>query len=290
MTLSGRTALITGGSRGIGWAIAQAFAREGAAICLLARASSLLAAASAELRAAGAHAMAAPADVRDPDAVAAAFQSAQRELGAISILVNAAAIQGPIGAIDEVPPAAWRTAIEANLLGTFHCMQAALPGMKALGGGHILNFAGGGAATARPRFSAYAASKAAIVRLTETAALEMEPYCVQINAISPGAVNTQMLEEVLAAGDRAGEEFGRAMLQKRQGGESPGRAAALALFLVSPQARGISGRLLSAIWDDWESLPKLAATLPNSDLFTLRRVDEAMFRAMHGPRKEAAGG
>src|SRR5437879_12317005 len=139
-------------------------------------------------------------------------------------------------------------------------------------------FFGGGAVAPFPRFSAYSASKAAVVRLTETVAEEVKDSGVRINAIAPGAVNTRLLDQVLAAQDRAGQEFyAKALEQKANGGTPPELAAELAVFLASPAAAGITGRLISAVWDDWKSLPNQAQELKRSAMFTLRRIDGRQF-------------
>ena len=139
--------------------------------------------------------------------------------------------------------------------------------------GKIINMSGGGAAYPRPRFSAYSASKAAVVRLTETLSEELKEFNIQVNAIAPGAVNTRMLDEVLAAGQHAGEkDFADAVRQKQTGEGSPDLPATLAVFLASDSSDGISGRLISAVWDDWHGMADHASDIMGSDVYTLRRV------------------
>jgi NAD(P)-dependent dehydrogenase (short-subunit alcohol dehydrogenase family) len=139
--------------------------------------------------------------------------------------------------------------------------------------GSIINLSGGGATSPRPNFSAYATAKAGLVRFSETLARELAEFHIRVNAVAPGAMNTAMQRAVLDAGAaRAGEkEYQLALEQGRDGGAPPERAAELCLFLASPDAAGISGRLISAVWDDWPALggrPELAA----SDIYTLRRI------------------
>src|SRR5208282_1491936 len=173
----------------------------------------------------------------------------------------------------------WAAAIETNLMGTVFSIRAVLPRMLERRKGVIVNFSGGGAVQPLPRFSAYGASKAAVVRLTETLAEEVAESGVRINAIAPGAVNSRLLDQVLAAGERAGVSFyAKALEQKAQGGTPPERAAELALFLASAEGKEVSGRLISAVWDDWKSLPGRAGELRSSALFTLRRIDGRQFR------------
>jgi NAD(P)-dependent dehydrogenase (short-subunit alcohol dehydrogenase family) len=125
-----------------------------------------------------------------------------------------------------------------------------------------------------PRFSAYAASKVAIVRLTETLAEELRETHVDVNAIAPGALNTRLLEEVLQAGpDKVGREFyERSLKQRDQGGVTLEKGAALAVFLASAKSDGISGRLVSAVWDKWDGLAEKRQQLAGSDIYTLRRI------------------
>jgi 3-oxoacyl-[acyl-carrier protein] reductase len=199
--------------------------------------------------------------------------------GRIDVLINAAGVYGPIGPFARVNLDQWTAAIEINLMGTVFAIHAVLPYMLVQRKGVILNFSGGGAVQPLPRFSAYGTSKAAVVRLTETLAEEVKESGVRINAIAPGAVDTRLLDQVLVAGESAGATFyAKALEQKENGGTPPERAAELAVFLASPLGQGVTGRLISAVWDDWKSLPARAGELGRSALFTLRRIDGRQFR------------
>jgi NAD(P)-dependent dehydrogenase (short-subunit alcohol dehydrogenase family) len=139
--------------------------------------------------------------------------------------------------------------------------------------GKIINMSGGGAAYPRPRFSAYSASKAAVVRLTETLSEEVKEFNIQVNAIAPGAVNTRMLEQVLVAGQDAGEKaLTEAKRQKEAGGVPLDVPATLAVFLASDDSNGMTGRLISAVWDDWQGMAKRIPDILSSDMYTLRRI------------------
>jgi 3-oxoacyl-[acyl-carrier protein] reductase len=140
--------------------------------------------------------------------------------------------------------------------------------------GKIIVLSGGGATQPMPGFSAYAASKAAVVRLTETLADELRDDHIDVNAIAPGALNTRLLDEVLAAGpDKVGQAFyDRSVKQKAEGGTSLEKGAALCAFLLSPESDGVTGRLLSAVWDPWADLPARRDELAKSDIYTLRRI------------------
>jgi 3-oxoacyl-[acyl-carrier protein] reductase len=145
--------------------------------------------------------------------------------------------------------------------------------MKAGGGGSIVNLSGGGATSPRPNFSAYATAKAALVRFSENLAREAAPLGVRVNCVAPGALNTDMLRDVLLAGrERAGPEYERALEREKKGGDPPEEAARLVAFLLSDESRAITGRLISAVWDPWRSLMEHEDELRESDLFTLRRI------------------
>lgn len=270
--LQDRVSVITGGSQGIGKAIARAFLDEGCSCLLVARTPDTLEAAVQELSSIGPRVLGFRGDVGSEADVKALAGYVLRELGSVDILVNCAGVYGPIGPSAEVDPDAWWEALRINLLGTFLCTRFVLPEMLRRGRGKVINLAGGGASSPFPRFSAYAASKAAIVRLSETLAEETKGSGIDINTIAPGAVNTRLLEQVLQAGEAAGDFLQRSLKQKAEGGTSPERAAALAVFLASHLSDGLSGRLISAVWDDWQQMATRIPEIAASELYTLRRV------------------
>jgi 3-oxoacyl-[acyl-carrier protein] reductase len=271
--LEGRAALITGGARGLGLEIARAYLREGARIVICSRSVAALAAAQEELAAAGeVHAHA--ADVSVPEAAQELVAFAAEKLGGLDILVNNAGVYGPKGAIDEIVWAQWVRAIEINLMGSVLPARFALGYLRQSERGKIVQLSGGGATSPLPMLSAYAASKAAVVRFAETLAHEVAGEGIDVNAIAPGALNTTMLDEVLEAGPQAvGEAFyAKAVEQRDNGGTPLTHGAELAVYLGSRRSDGISGRLLSAVWDPWEELEQHAETLEESDIYTLRRI------------------
>jgi NAD(P)-dependent dehydrogenase (short-subunit alcohol dehydrogenase family) len=274
MILKDKVSIITGGSQGIGKAIARAFAGEGSHIVINARTASDLKAAKREIEGAGdVRVEVFPADVSRPENAAELIAFTLTEFGNINTLVNCAGIQGPIGMITDIDSDRWLQSININLYGTFLCIKAVLPVMMKNGGGKIINFSGGGSVSPRPRFSAYSASKAAVVRLTETIAEEVKDYHIDINAVAPGAVNTRLLDEVLSAGSAAGDaEMKKALKQKREGGVPPEKVAELAVFLASPASDGLSGRLISLPWDDWKGIPGRLGQVMSSDVYAVRRI------------------
>jgi NAD(P)-dependent dehydrogenase (short-subunit alcohol dehydrogenase family) len=196
------------------------------------------------------------------------------EFQQVHVLVNNAGIYGPLGPIEEIDWEAWVQAIEINLFGSILMCRALLAHFKAHRYGKIVQLSGGGATTPLPRISAYAASKAAVVRFAETLAEEVRENGIDVNAIAPGALNTRLLDEVLAVGpERVGPAFyERSLKQKAEGGAPLDRGASLAVFLGSAASDGITGKLLSALWDPWETLPEHLDDLGRTDVYTLRRI------------------
>ena len=277
--LQHRTAIITGGSRGIGYTIAKRFLEHGATVVILARTANVLSNAQSELRQASPTIYTYSMDVSEPSEVDAFFKWFEDSFSKLDILVNCGGIQKPIGKSWEVKAEEWLYTVKVNLFGAYLMIKKAAPMMIRKNYGKIINFSGGGATSPRPNFSAYAVSKTAVVRLTETLAHELKGYNIYVNAIAPGAVNTQMLEEVLEAGEDAGEkEYKDAQKRLKEGGTPPEVAADLALFLASEDSDGITGRLISAPWDDWLSFPDKKEMIEKSSLYTLRRIDNKYFR------------
>lgn len=271
--LAGKVALVTGGSRGIGLAISRAFAYEGAAVGILSRTAEELESAGRWFRKTGAKVVTICGDVSSRSTSLRAVQQVEDDLGPVDVLVNNAAVQGPIGPIEELDPDEWQYTVEVGLLGPVWLLQAVIPGMKARRTGSIINLSGGGATAARERFSAYAATKTALVRVTETVARELVDFGVRANAIAPGAINTRMLDEIEAVGDRAGAKaLADVKRQRETGGGDLEAVGELSVFLASDESRHLTGRLLSAIWDDWRALKDLPPNYLADDEFTLRRI------------------
>ena len=267
--------MITGASRGLGREIARAFLREGANLLLCARNPIELEETRKTLEAtAKGRVHSVVTDVTSEAALDALASEAQTRLGGVDILVANAGIQGPKGPFEENDWGKWVETVRINLLGTAYCCRALLPLLKASERGKILILSGGGATKPMPFFSAYSASKAGVVRFGETLAEELKPRGIDVNMIAPGALNTKMLDEVLEAGpEKVGEAYYRAALKQRDsGGASADRAADLCVHLASRACDGITGRLISAPWDNWEQLEAQRDELAGSDIFTLRRI------------------
>ena len=275
--LAGRAAIITGANQGMGLAIARAYVEAGANVLLCARGAESLEQARAELAAQASPSQIVAAQVADVSLahdVERLVEFALQLFPQIYILVNNAGIYGPKGLIEEVDWVEWVRAMEINVFGSVLMCRALLPHFKQHQYGKIVQLSGGGATNPLPRLSAYAASKAAIVRFAETLAEEVRDDHIDVNAIAPGALNTRLLDEVLEAGPaKVGKPFyERAVKQKTEGGTPLERGAALAIFLASPASDGITGKLISAVWDPWKDLPKHFDDLRRTDVYTLRRI------------------
>jgi len=272
MELREKTCLIAGASGAIGSAVAERFAREGARLALTyhsCRPEALLEALARQ----GRTVQAFPLNVERWDEVQSVVRRIREDFGAIHVLVNCAGVLGPVGPCHTLPTEEWARAIETNLLGCFYLARAVVPIMVGQGGGRIIHLSGGGAAYGRPYFTAYSASKAAVVRFTESLAGELRECNIQVNAIAPGPVKSRMWEDLRAAGAAAGAAALKELQQMDSGGGIPAeRAASLALFLASERSKDLSGRLISSIHDDWEHLEARVPKIMSSEAWTLRRV------------------
>ena len=271
MELFGRRCLVTGGGRGIGRAIAVALARNGARVAILARTGGELDETAALLAAHGQAALKLLADVGRQAEVDAAIERVEAAWGGVDVLVNNAGIQGPIGRVEAVDPEAWMQVIQVNLGGCFYCTRKVLPAMIAQRYGKIINLSGGGAVGPRPFFSAYSAAKAGIVRFSENLAGEVAEHGIDVNALAPGAVRTRMLDQRLAASEAVSTEERKQDQHLLRSGDATGeRAAALAVYLASARSDGLTGRLLSAVWDSWETFD--VESIMATETFAVRRI------------------
>lgn len=271
--LHGKNVFVTGGSRGIGREIARACLSAGARVLICSRSADAV---DATVIALAEHAVGridgVVCDVTKRDNIERALDRLEAEFGPITTLIHAAGVLGPIGLSTEVDPDIWFENVRVNLFGTFLAAREACARMARQGGGRIVMLSGGGAATPFARYSAYASAKAGVVRLAENLALEMAPMGIEVNALAPGMVATGIHHATLEAGDAAGVDYvERTRRMLAEGGFPVEKAAAAAVFLASDAAAGITGRLVSAAWDDWARLPERAKDLGN-DLFTLRRI------------------
>jgi 3-oxoacyl-[acyl-carrier protein] reductase len=198
-----------------------------------------------------------------------------RAFGRIDTLVNNAAITGPGGKLHELDFDEFEKAVRTDLLAPIYLCQKVIPSLLETKG-TVINLSGGGATGPRPYFTAYAASKCALVRVTETLALEYPE--LRFFAISPGILNTGMMLDVMALGaEKVGKEFEAARHCTEGGGEDPRKAADLAVWLAKHRPEKLNGKLISAIWDNYQNPPAYPSKV---GWWTLRRVDEMCYKSI----------
>ena len=276
--LEGKRAVITGASRGLGPVIAEAMWEHGATLLLVARSTeplNQLRLRLGESAGPGQSVSVLSADLSDESSPAKIITDARRLWTSMDILVNNAGIIGPIGMVANNDWPSWREALQVNLLAPAELCHLTIRWMRETNTeGSIISLSGGGAASPRPNFSAYGTSKSGLVRFSETVAAEVKPFGIRINCIAPGPMNTEMLQETLRAGAEAiGPDEHRKIVKFANGGAvDPQTAADLAVYLASSNSGGITGRLISAVWDPWKRLADYAQDIQDSDIYTLRRI------------------
>lgn len=270
-----KTAVITGGSRGIGKEVAKKLLQEGFRVIILGREEKILKEAKLELERYGETDFLS-VDVSNHKQVKKAVKEIVTQFLYIDVLINVAGVHGSIGFLPDVKIEEWQEAIKVNLFGTVNMIHTVLPEMIKEKHGKIINFSGGGASSPRPFFSAYAASKSGIVNFTENIASELadKRFNIDINVVAPGAINTRLLDEIIEVGPGCvgKEEYKKIVTQKKTGGNSLNNITELCLFLASEGSDGISGKFFSAIWDNQHNILKYKKEIMSSDIYNLRRI------------------
>ena len=268
-TLYGQVALVTGGGRGIGRAVAQALAAAGAGVAVLARSNSELEETVSLIEQSGGQARAYTADVTHAGQVHSAVREMEQSLGPVDILVNNAGDVKPFGPLWETDAEEWWRSLEVNVRGPMLCTRAVLPGMIARRRGSIINVASGVATIFAPYYSSYVAGKTALVRFTECVALEAKPHGVALFSISPGTVRTAMASYSLESAEGKKWLPWFAQIFDQHIDVPAERPAQLVLTLASGRADALSGRMIS-IFDDLEVLLKNAAEIERQNLYSLK--------------------
>ena len=274
-----RHALVTGCSRGIGLAVTKALLGAGWRVYGAARTAPDFA---------DPHFRFIPADVADLASVEALRTEVEADLNgaALDALIHCAVVQNPIGLLEETDPAEWARSIQVGLIGSYNVVRLLLPYLHRSQDARVLLFAGGGAFSPRPRFSAYACAKAGVVRLAETLAEELADSTISVNCVAPGFVPTPIHQSTLQAGPAlAGAEYDRVIRDVAyDDGSRLAQVVNCIQHLLSPFARGLSGKTVAAQFDDWEHLtPFTVPALMASDLWTARRINQL-------PAEDASGG
>lgn len=253
--LDGKVALVTGGARGIGRAICEAFAREGARVAI----ADLLEQDAFETASAiGADAIAIKMDVTDPNSIGMGVRAVEEKWGGIDVLVNNAGIFN-MASIDKVTIKDYRRQYDVNVGGTIFAIQAVVPSMRKRGGGAIINFSSQAGRRGEPNITVYCSTKAAVISITQSLALELAKERIRVNAIAPGVIDTPMWDVV----DKQFAEYEHKPLgqKKREVGEAvplgrmgdPADVADPCVFLASDEARYITAQTLNVDGGNWMS-------------------------------------
>jgi len=264
--------VITGSSSGIGHAIARRLVQDGHNVWGIARRKQVRSTYDSTLKGRFRSSI---ADVSKASSLLKTASQIEKKWMSVDALIICAAIQGPIGPATASDPTHWSETIRTVLDGTFNTIKALFPLLQgSTQRAKIICFSGGGATSPRPNFSAYAAAKAGVVRLVETLAGEWRDLPVDINAVAPGALPTPMTAQILGAGPDVSsrQEHASAERISKLGREAFEPICGLIRYLLSGRSDGISGKLISAQWDNWPTLHSHIDDLTRSDVFTLRRI------------------
>jgi len=270
-----KTFIITGANQGLGLEIAKHFYRMGANIILCSRnKKKLLKVIQTFKKKSNQIIIAEKCDVSKTKEVDLFFNKIFKQFKSIDVLINNAGIYGPKGRLENAPWKDFKKTLEINLFGSIYFIKKIIPYFKKRKKGKIIQIAGGGAASPLPYFSAYATSKAGIVRFVENISKELNPYKIDINAIAPGPINTRMLDEVLKEHpNNVGKEFyKKSLMQKKNGGTDIKKILNCLEFLSHKKSDKISGKLISVLWDNWKNFDKFKKILKSSDIGNLRRI------------------
>ena len=270
-----KTILITGANQGIGLEIAKNFYSKGSNIILCARNKKKLLSIKKKLVSKFKNKFfLEPLDISKQNQVDKFYKKIFKKNKKIDILINNAGIYGPIGSSETLNWNEWKNTLDINLLGSIYMTNKIIPHFKKKRYGKIIQISGGGAASAFPFFSPYSVSKVGIVRFIENISIELKKYNIYANSIAPGPVNTRMLDQVLKAGPKkVGKTyFQKSIKQKKQGGTDINKVLNLIEFLAHKKSDKISGKLISALWDNWEVFSKNKKKLNSLDFGNLRRI------------------
>jgi NAD(P)-dependent dehydrogenase (short-subunit alcohol dehydrogenase family) len=278
--LESKTIVITGGSLGIGFTVAKKCVQEGARVIIAARNENDLKNAISKLKViSNLEHLFYKLDVSNIKQVKDFAYWCEKNNLEINGLVNCAGIYGPIGKTTDIDLEKFAEAIQINFLGTVYMSSIFAPLIKSETKKKIINYSGGGAASPFVNYSAYATSKIAIVRFTENLSLELSAENFDINCIAPGFVITRLHQQTLEVGEeKAGSSFfENTKKQIEAGGVPPEKAADLTVFLLSKKSDGISGKFISAPWDEWNEKDFQEQLKNDKDFATLRRIDNKTF-------------
>jgi 3-oxoacyl-[acyl-carrier protein] reductase len=278
--LKDKKILITGGASGIGLAIAEACVKEGASVIIAARSQQKLDDAATLLKKLLPNnetpkIMAVKTDVTSDNDLEYLINKIKQEYGSLDSLIASAGLYGTIGPFLDTPINEWAKSVEINLIGAAKSVYYAAKIMNPAKPSQVVLFSGGGQG-AYENFSAYVTGKGGIWRFTESVGAELAKRNIFMNAMTPGPVNTQFLDDLIAAGpNKVGQEaYEKSLRQKKEGGQSPTKAVDLCLYLLSEKSAGLYGKTISAIWDNYQNFADLGK-MSCTDIYTFKRVVEA---------------
>jgi 3-oxoacyl-[acyl-carrier protein] reductase len=273
----GKTILVTGGTQGLGRSLSRELVKNQANLIVCARSKASIDSLIADfelVKQVGQKIYATVTDVSKSDEVDELYENTKTIFGKVDILINNAGVIGTIDRFLDADFEKWKESININFIGSALMIKRFLPDMLEQKYGKIIQLSGGGATAPLHGMSAYASSKIAIVRLIETLSREYFNSGVEFNCVAPGLLKTRLLHEMLDAGpDKIGDSFFKKTANKNDElDDSTEKACKLIMFLCSDASKDISGKLISAEWDNWEIWPEHINELANSDLYTLRRL------------------
>lgn len=267
--------IITGASQGLGISIAEKFLKEGANVSICGRNEpQLIETINVLKKVYSSKIIGYACDVSKEEQVKSFIDKSTEEFKYIDAIVLNAGIYGPMGPIESISFDDFKYALEVNLYGVMLSCKYIIPHFKQNKRGKIIMVSGGGATNPMPYITGYAASKAASIRFMESISLELKSFNIDVNAVAPGALATRLVNQVLDAGpETIGKEFYEKNLKwKNEGATSPELGSNLIWFLANSQSDGITGKLISAQWDNWKDLPLHLNELNASDIYCLRRI------------------
>lgn len=280
MILKNKKYIVTGGSFGIGYEISKEIAKNGGSVIICARNEEFIIKSKNEIdKINNINNYYYRLDVSNYNEIISFKNYLEKNHEKIDGLINCAGIYGPIGKTNNLDIKEFEQAININFMGTVYMTHMFLNLKNLNDRKKIINFSGGGSTNSFPNYTAYSCSKISIVKFTENLALELKDDNVNINCISPGFINTRIHQKTLELGpDIVGNDFYNYTLKEiNSGGSSPLKSAKLVIFLLTDISNNINGKLISAIWDDWNDEKIFNLLENNKDFATLRRIDEKIF-------------
>ncbi len=273
-----KNVIITGASKGIGFETAKIFLKEGANISICSKNSKNLKNALKKLnkiKTKNQQIIYKVFNISNENKIKDFVKYSIDKFKQIHILINNAGVYGPKGETENVKWKEFKKVFDINFFGSVIFSRLLIKHFKKKNYGKIVQLAGGGIAGSIPRINAYGASKIAIVRYMQSLSDELKKYNININSISPGAINTGMLDEIITAGDKkvGAHYYKKAIKQKLIGGSPYKKATDLIIFLSSEQSSFLKGKIIHALWDDWNNFKKYKKKIINSDFFTLKRTN-----------------